>query len=253
MIPTKVSLSCNNNPYYLDFWEPVSRMWRHKMNIHPYLFFVGDEKDAPPNHHGTVVVVKPSSSIPIHTQAQWARFHFVQTDLMSVWLTSDIDMFPLSKMYFVEMVSSIADDCFVNLNTDMKDYFPVCYNMATGETFRKILELDCSFEKDVAKVYHSTQSDSHSINGQTFENWSADERYSSKKICEYRSKYPHKVIQLNRPDGFHDGRRINRTDWSYDRELVEKNWYLDSHSIRPYRENVEEIENLLSISLGVTE
>lgn len=249
MLPAKVSMSCNNNPYYLDFWEPVSRMWKKKMGIHPYLFFVGNKSEMPKDEWGTVVHVDPVNNIPHHTQTQWARFHFVQTDLDSTWITSDIDMFPLSRMYFIDMVSCIANDCLVNLNTDMENYFPVCYNIAKGETFKRILEFEESFVKDVTKVYNSTKSDSHTVNGEIFQNWSADERYSSEKICAYRHKHPEKIVQLFRPDGFHDGRRINRTCWSYNTDLVKANWYLDCHSIRPYKQNKQEIEKLLQISL----
>lgn len=249
MIPTKVSMSCNNNPYYLDFWEPVSRVWKKKFGIHPYLFFVGKESDAPRDEWGTVVCCDAVDDVPEHAQAQWARFHFTQTDPEAVWITSDIDMFPLSKKYFMEMVSCVPDDCFVSLNSDMKDYFPVCYNVAKGSVFQEILQLKHSFSDSVREVFDSTQSDSHTVNGQVFENWSSDERYSSRKICEFRSQNPNRVVQFFRPGGFHGGRRIDRNSWSYSEELVRGEWYLDCHSIRPYADNKDRIESLLKVVL----
>lgn len=44
MNPKYASMSCDSNPFYLDFWEPVSRIWKKKFGIHPYLFFVGKRK-----------------------------------------------------------------------------------------------------------------------------------------------------------------------------------------------------------------
>ncbi len=250
MIPTKVSISCNSNPYYLEFWEPVSRMWKKKFGIHPYLFFVGKPADAPRNDWGTVVCVDPVDGIPEHTQAQWARFHYTQSDPDAVWITSDIDMFPLSKYYFLEMAKSADDDCFVSLNSNMVDYFPVCYNIARGDVFRKVLDLNPNFAEDVTAVYNSTMSDSHSVNGQVFTNWSADEQYSSAKICAYRKNNPSKVVQFFRPGGFHGGRRIDRSNWFYGDDLVRQEWYIDCHSLRPYSENRDRIEALLTVAMN---
>lgn len=250
MKPSKVSISCDSNPFYVEFWEPVSRIWKRKFGIEPYLFYVGDDKSTPSNEHGTVVTVKPIEGIPIHTQAQWARFHFTQTDTDSVWITSDIDMFPLSTEYFLRAAENLPDDCFVALNTDMRDYFPVCYNMAKGRVFKEVLNMDDSFEADVRKVYETTESDPHIVNGQLFQNWSADERYSSKKICEYRSLNPNKIIQFPRPGGYQSARRIDRNFWHYDENAVRSEFYLDCHSLRPYSSYRNHIEHLLEIAIG---
>jgi hypothetical protein len=250
MKPTKVSISCNANPFYLEFWEPVSRIWKHKFGLEPYLFFVGRKENVPKKEHGTVVHVPIVKGIPEHTQAQWARLHFLQSDLDAVWITSDIDMFPLSRFYFMEMAQSVSDDCFVSLNSDMRDYFPVCYNMATGRAFRDVLDLKPDFADDVRVVYETTSSDSHVVNGQTFDNWNADERYSSSKICKYRLNKPSKIIQFLRPGGFHGGRRIDRNRWRYNDKMVKSDWYLDCHSLRPYGKHREQIEALLKMAMN---
>jgi hypothetical protein len=249
MKPELVSLSCDSNPYYLQFWEPVSRIWKHKFGIEPYLFYIGDPDTAPSNEHGKVVPVKPIHGVPIHTQAQWARFHFTQTQPDSVWITSDIDMFPLSRNYFIDTPKEVVSDCFVTLNSDMRNYFPVCYNMALGRVFKEVLQLEDTFEADVKKVFSVTTSDSHTVGNQVFENWSADERYSSAKICEYRSIYPHKVVQFMRPGGYQSARRIDRCNWQYNENAVKQGWYLDCHSLRPYSDYKQQIETLLRIVL----
>jgi len=245
----KVAISCDSNPYYLEFWEPISRVWKHKIGVEPYLFFVGDKGSAPQDYHGKVVCIDPVDGVPIHTQAQWARFHFTNISPDSVWITSDIDMFPLSTMYFLDMIAPFSNDCFISLNSDMRNYFPVCYNVASGKMFSKVLNLKSSFSECVKSVYNSSISDSHIVNGQNMSNWSCDERYSSKMICEYRSNNPSKIVQLFRPDGFHSGRRIDRTNWNYSPELVKNNWYIDCHSLRPYSQHKQKIENLLSLVL----
>ena len=248
MIPRKVAMSCNADPYYLEFWEPVSRLWKHKCGLEPVLFFVGDEAGVPPNEHGTVVRVPRVEGVPEHTQAQWARFYFTQTDPDSVWITSDIDMFPLSKAYFLDAPRQYPDDCFVSLNSDMKDYFPVCYNVATGKTFKEVLEFENTFAESVRTVFTTTAGESHVVHGQVMQNWTADEIHSSRKICQFRSRHPHRNVQLLRPGGFHNGKRVDRVRWGYHTELVKKDWYIDCHSLRPYSEHRLEIERLLGLA-----
>jgi hypothetical protein len=249
MIPQKVALSCNVNPYYLEFWEPVSRLWREKIGLEPVLFFVGDDKSLPPPGHGTVVHVPRVEGVPEHTQAQWARFFFTQSDPDAVWITSDIDMFPLSKTYFLDAPRPYADDCFVSLNSDMKDLFPVCYNVASGRVFAEVLELESTFAESVRALAAATSTYAHVVNGQELQNWGADEEYSSRKIGRFRARHPHRNIQLLRPGGFHNGRRIDRVRWGYVEKAVTHDWYIDCHSLRPYAEHRDEIEALLRLSL----
>jgi hypothetical protein len=251
MIPRKVAISCNGDPFYLDFWKPVSRMWKHKCGLDPYLFFVGEERDAPPNEHGTVVRVPPVEGVPVHTQAQWARFFFTQTDLDSVWITSDIDMFPLSKSYFTDALRPYADTCFVSLNSDGRDYYPVCYNLATGGTFKEVMEFPATFEESLRELSGATSEGPHIVHGTVMQNWSADEVYSSRKICQFRSRHPSRHVQRLRPGGFPNGRRIDRLRWSYQEKLVDQDWYIDCHSLRPYGEHCSEIEGLLGRSLAL--
>lgn len=193
-----------------------------------------------------MVCIEPVEGLPIHTQSQWARFYFTQTNLDAVWITSDIDMFPLSKRYIVDVVSDISDDCFVSLRSTV-DHFPVCYNIATGKVFQEILQFSPSFAEDVRNVYEGTWTPEHHIDGLgSFSNWAADESYSSSKICKYRAEHPHKIVQLRLPA---DMRRLDRSYWEYNEDKVRQNLYLDCHSIRPYRLYKDEIERLLALAL----
>ena len=38
----KVIMSCDDNPYYLDFWPLVSWVWKEKMGIEPVLIHIGE-------------------------------------------------------------------------------------------------------------------------------------------------------------------------------------------------------------------
>ncbi len=41
-----IIMSCDDNPYYFDFWEPVSYVWKEKMGHTPVLAHFGEK-----NHH----------------------------------------------------------------------------------------------------------------------------------------------------------------------------------------------------------
>ena len=213
------------------------------MGVHPYLFYVGDTSNIPSDAHGTVVHVSPVADVPINTQAQWARFHFTQIHPDAVWITSDIDMFPLSKKHFVDSVSEVADNCWLATNS-LGDYFPVCYNYAKGIVFCEVLNLADNFKQSLERMKWWENNTSHVVDGILMNNWSADEVYSSKKIVEFRTNNPLRVIQRHRSD---HRRRIDRSLWRYDPALVSFGSYFDCHSIRPYSQHKEEIEQLLSL------
>ena len=63
-------MSSTTNPYYLDFWPIISKIWKVKFNITPILFLVGDSSIKPTEEYGKVVHFNPVSDIPLHIQAQ---------------------------------------------------------------------------------------------------------------------------------------------------------------------------------------
>lgn len=251
MKPTKVSMSCDANPFYLEFWEPISRIWR-KLGVEPHLFFVGESNLAPTDGHGPVTVVTPVDGVPIHTQAQWSRFYFTRTEPDSVWITSDIDMFPLSRAYFVDLIEGLPDDCWASLNSDMGSWFPVCYNVAKGQTFIEVLDFMDNFADDVRRVYENSFKAGpfdHKPSGQDtiFNHWGADEYYISGALTDFRAKHPRRMVQCVRPGGRQSARRVDRDYWPYDEQKAMDGYYLDFHSLRPYGKHKEEIEKLLKI------
>ena len=245
---TKVIMSCDDNPYYLDFWPLVSRVWKERIGIDPVLIHIGhsDVDDS----FGEVVSMKPTNH-PIHTQAQMARLWYPVYEPDTLWITSDIDMFPISRTYWAEH-SQPGDFDWKNLNTDLRNYFPLCYNVATSNKFREILNVVDDFEVFVDSVLITYNSDlTHRPEnwvGEEMSNWSLDEIYSSNMICYHRDLGA-KIEQPLRPGGFHDGGRINRTRWQYDPRGIEEEFYIDCHSLRPYTLNKDRVDELITCLL----
>jgi hypothetical protein len=226
-------MSCDDNPFYLDFWNVIYPVWIKKFNITPVLIHIGD-KHVYREPDNVVVNINSIPDIPIALQAQWARFYFTSIYSESVCIISDIDMLPLSNFYFQEQIKNFSNDDYVHLNPCIGyQHIPACYHVAKGKLFKEVLKLKDSWEDDVRRLYNEYY--------ETY-TWFSDERYSHDMITNYPNKEIFKF--LNR-DGNVDGHRINRPILIWDIDLMRQNYYYDAHLPRPYSENKIEIDKLI--------
>tara|TARA_R110000822_G_scaffold52235_10_gene135373 strand:+ start:3627 stop:4406 length:780 start_codon:yes stop_codon:yes gene_type:complete len=246
--------SVDDNPYYTDFWLMVSKVWKLRFGIDPILLHVTEGGIELSEEFGSVVKIKKIDNIPIHIQAQIARFWYPQFLPDKIWMTSDIDMFPISRTHFISDLEQHDDNVWINLNSQ-SDYFPVCYNIARGSLFKSVLEMSDNFEEFVDHVKNTLEIDdwnqttdnnfgmsTHRSENQnnSFVNWGFDESYISKKINSFRDQ-TNLVLTPARPDN----RRIDRTSWGYDDALIDDDFYIDCHSVRPYHMHKETIDRLV--------
>jgi len=242
-------MSSDSNNLYLDFWGPVSKIWKNKFNITPVLYYIDDNQTLEIDEtYGKVVRLKPIDGIPIYLQCLWVRYWAFSNFLDNVCILSDIDMLPMSKKYFIDKISKINEDKYVHLNPCISSYgmIPSCYHVSKGKKFKEILNLHDNWE-DSINYLHSLNignSPGDNLSGKNF--WFSDERFSSNKILEYKNSFPDEIILLER-EGGQNGFRIDRGGWGYESNLVNQDYYFDSHSIRPYKEHKKEIDNLINL------
>ena len=246
--------SIDTHPLYKDFWNPVSKIWKLKFNIEPVLIVIEEkEKFVLKNYstkYGTVVNIEPVENIPTHLQAQWARFWYTVNFLDSVCIISDIDMFPISKKYFVEQIEKINDENYVHLYSNFYPHFCVCYHVAKGNTFKEVLGLPDSFEGSIKEMMNHDKQGCHNHLG--MEMWGLEEIFSSSRINDYILKNgKDKFTLFKRSERFDE--RIRRVRWGYDPNLLKEDYYIDCHSIRPYHQYKNEIEILVEQIIGVNE
>lgn len=242
----KVILSSDSNPLYLDFWPLVSKIWIEKFNIKPILLYVDENHDIDVSkEYGDVFKFKPVKNVPIYLQVLWIRYWIFSKFQEEILMISDIDMIPLSKKYFIDNISNIEDEKYVHLNPCIDSYgtLPSCYHICNGKLFSEILELEKSWEESIINLMRLNIGTK--ILG-TKDHWFADERYSSKKILEYKERFPNKIIFMDR-EGGQNGRRIDRINWNYSLDLLKQNYYFDCHSIRPYGAYKNQIDNLVNL------
>lgn len=219
---------------YFDLWKYTSKFIK-RLNYTPVLFLLSDtETDLYENDLGLVKQIKVVPDVPVWQQAQLARIWGTKFFEEKIVMTSDIDMFLLNKNYFDNSISPYGSECFINLTSNAytnEVRIPICYNIAKGDTFNKLLNLDVSFNdfiKNVKALYGI--------------NWDSDERFLARGVVNYEH-----YVGLYRPfnEKWEADKRIDRNTWSIDFEL--KDTYIDCHFLRPLQNHLSELNNLLKL------
>lgn len=239
--------SSNDEPFYLDFWPLVSKVWKLKFGITPILLYFGESKID--EQYGEVIKMKTIENVPINTCCQLSRYWHPVTEENTTFITSDIDMFPISKWYFIDQIKEIVDDKFVNLNYIKKNsHYPCCYNVAKGKVFKEVLKLKETWEEFIAENCWKQISNNHKPNGlnKSLKHWSADEIWSSKMINNFDQN---RIVKIFR-EGESNYRRIDRSKWSWHKSYIHE--FYDCHSLRPYSSYKYEIDNLVEAIIEST-
>ena len=227
--------ACDSNPEYYEFWPLVSKVWKEYIGIEPILIFIGNEipKEIKGCSYGQVIQVPPFEGISTAAQSQFIRLWYPKMLQDKIIITTDIDMFPLSKWYFIDQLKKLDDDLFVMLGM-RADWYNICYNVGKGSIFQSMLGLDDDFETTMKTFYDR-------IRKQPDMNmWFADEVYLTEKVKGYKGDKLKRIIRST-PG------RIDRANWTYNPAQVKLGMYYDSHSLRPYNKYKNQINTLLKL------
>lgn len=242
----KAIVSSDDNPFYLDFWPLVSRVWKEKFGITPVLLYVSDSEYEPTTEYGEVYKYKPVEGVPVYLQTLWVRYFHPSTEPETTWAISDIDMFPVSREYFLDRVSSIEDNSYVHLDPSIGEYkkFPSCYHIAKGSVFTDVLDLPLDWEMSAWQVHSSNLGSDPGghLTGKT--SWFADEQYATNKILQ-KINIGYNNIKFIERDGGRYGHRLDRSNFVYDTSMLDRNEFYDCHSIRPYSQYKNQIDKLV--------
>jgi hypothetical protein len=254
--------SCDSNPMYLDFWPLVSKVWRLRMGIEPVLIYIDENHDIPiDTTYGRVLKLKPIPGIPAYMHGVWGRFWGACLFPDKVCIVSDIDMFPISKTYFIGQLRNVPDTKYVHLYSPVgrvtvnvktrhqlwcssEKTFPVCYHVAKGSLLTSVLRINPSWEdsmRDLAS--HSyVSAGAHTATAAARPQWGIDEDYTTKLLDEYGDKSIFHFIPR-----YH--LRLDRGGWIYEPSDIKSDAYGDCHSVRPLSdpENRKKVNELLAL------
>ena len=231
-----VIVSTDDNKLYSDFWEPVKNLWFNLVGIKPLLVKITDNDDVVEYDDCIIHNFKKIDGINTGFQSQIARMYVTRYYQNSVCLTSDIDMLPLCKNYFVKDIETIDNDNLVIFSSDAYQgvvRYPICYNAAKGKVFNDIMKFEDTFEEYCIKLNNMGLG------------WDTDELYFGKMVDSFENQSI--ITKLNR--GWVYGRakeRIDRVYWNYDIVKLKNYGYIDSHSLRPYSQYKNEIDKIIN-------
>jgi hypothetical protein len=233
-------MGSNTNPMYLDFWPIISKTWKEVFNITPVLGLICDEdSDFVKDEYGLVKKFKAIEGIDTGLQSQIIRLYLTK-ELTGNIVISDIDMVPLSKQYFIDQVVDFdslkiyamsSDNAECNNNKEI----PMCYNISDSQLFARMLELDDTWVEFADR-----------LNSMGF-GWTTDQNYLWLKVQQFKEQNPNDVVLLSRGWPRGADKRIDRLWWSYDANLVKDGYYIDSHLLRPYKENKSQVDKLINL------
>lgn len=251
---SKIIFSSNSHPNYIEFWEVNSLICSKKLKITPVLFHICDEdSDFYWDDFGLVKKVKQISDNS-GFEAQIFRMYGTKFFMNDICLTNDIDMLLFNKDYLKNDLIDKNSITILNSDTyDPKrpecvgiysgpDRYPICYIVATGKIFNKILDTNVSFVE-----YHNRLL---SLNI----GWDTDEIYFGTLI----NKTDIKVNKIKRgiSSNFFTPNRIEKHNfnqtglWKIDLNgSINIDNFIDCHCAGPYSEFKTQIDNLVKVIL----
>ena len=225
-------MGSTENPYYLDFWPVVSKVWKTKFNITPVLGLIcNEDSDLIEGDYGIIKKIKKSPFSNPETQSQIIRL-YLSKFLNGNCVISDIDMAPLSKKYFIDDISKFSDNDILIMSshhsqTINTNQYPMCYVIGHTDIFNKIFKTNLCWD-DFVK-----ESATHG--------WYSDQLFLYKSIQSYgvdNVKFPYRSFNND---------RVDRSSWHYDENMVKNGEYVDSHLLRPYGMYSNEITKLIDL------
>ncbi len=270
----RVILSVDNNPTYTVFWNIVSKIWKEKFNINPTLFFHGTEKDFINNNFNVegcdykILNNLPEISDPSpNWVVPWSLFWGASLFEDDVCLLSGIDQIPIGN-YFFDQLSKIEDDKFVigfsdayktyskdtlgYFNTKTNILYPSSHLVGKGKNFKKIFNIEDSFEDELNKVYNSK--DRYYLNNKFYNDsklWGLDECYASEKLSTHENK--NEIIMLDIFWNYWQPRRIDLNggiNVDFNLELL-KNGHYSEVTCKGYEGYKEKMESIIQNIKGL--
>jgi hypothetical protein len=229
-----VVISSDDNPMYKDFYPIVAKRW-NDLGFKVYYINITDVDEIIENEYGIINKIKAIQGFSTGFQSQIARL-FANNLIEGNILTSDIDMLPLNKDYFLEKANICDDKIIIYSGQPYGDvpYYQLCYVAANTKLFRECL----SIEKMSFFDFCSSLKEKYN------EDWNSDEHFMYDEFQNHLDK----LMILRDRDLSWGGetKRIDRYNWQYNFYLLQNNYYIDAHMLRPYLQYKYDIDFLIN-------
>jgi len=176
-------VACDLNPAYLDCFPLVHRLWRELVGVDVRLVLIAERiPESLASLSDSIAVFEPLPSMHTAFQAQCIRLLYpalLSDDYRDAVLTSDIDMLPMSRRYFVDPLAPLRPDGFVIYRSGVLDHLgelPICYNAAAPDTWAELFG-GVRDGKDVRSLLQAWWAELDGYEGyRSGANWNADQK-----------------------------------------------------------------------------
>ncbi len=248
-VPTRAIVATDTNPVYFDFWPIVAKAWQKRIGVTPTLALIADDDVEVDETVGDVLRFKPIPGVPTSLYAQAIRLLLPACFENEICIIGDIDMIPISKSYYLDRVEDYPEDSFIVYRDKAYGsevpWWTIPYIAAKGSTFKEIYGVRSV--DDIPAIITSW--------ARLGFGWHTDEIVMTHFLRKWKY-FNTKCILLESEKGsdrISQGARIDRASWTYDvNKLLSEDYYVDCHSIRPYKQYKNEVDKLASL-LGLND
>ena len=231
-----VLTSSDTSDHYLRLYPHIHKIWKEKFGLECKLILIANKiPDFLSKYNSSIILFPPIPGVHTAFIAQVIRILYPCL-CNKVVLVTDVDIFPISKSYFIDSIASISNDKFVSYRSDClnRKMISICFNVAHSDIWKGIFEINTIDEiTNTIKTWYNTLS---LYNGKkNCEGWFTDQQ----KLYEYVMKWNKGIVLLS--DNNLKFNRLDKRQRSYIISNINKvkydiknGMYTDFHCIKPY-------------------
>jgi len=271
---------------FSPFWNLQSFIWKEVFNIEPVCILWGEVKNTNmSDKYGSIIEKQYNEQLVKSFQLTWSKFYHTMSEPETTWIIGDMDLYPLQKSLFTDVIQNINDDSYTHLASNVVTnqryevkggYLPAYYHVAKGKTFTKALSLNNgTFEEqieyiindgrftyknevslDTAKnMFGEASGNKVLIDENEYQYWLTDERYTSFKVYDshkqniinFQTAIEYQII----PHACLEQTRIDRKSFyngqyhNYHELMLINNKLIDIHCHRPFIEQKDSLYKII--------
>lgn len=228
----------NLNSHYTKIFPLIYKIWNIGFKLPVYLILVSNNiPDYLEEFKEFIILFKPIDNINDIYIAQFIRILYPALFDKKNILITDLDIFPVSKNYFIKSIEKYDDDKFITF-TDRyikQNMYAICYNVANSNVWKDIFNIN-SIE-DVKRIIIDNYNELYT-GRKNCEGWYTDQKTLFKLVNLWNKKTNNLIILKDDDLNF---KRLNNR--SRDKKNIIPNFqnildnidkYSDIHCIKPY-------------------
>ena len=246
-----VLTACNMNDLYYGFIPIFIKSWKKLYpSIDIIIILINDNipKDIE-EYKDHIILFNPIENIPTSFISQYIRLLYpCILEYNNNIMITDMDMIPMNKIYYTKNIETYDNNKFIcltgshdqiNILLNNKE-IPICYNSATPTIWKEVFNINTieDIKKRLNHVYRYEKTNNNKI-------WNIDQRNLYSYLFNWNNKTKNFIL-LNTSDS--KIKRLNRNDCKksnfINKKLISSHYYTDYHCVRPYNEN-KEINDLI--------